>query len=594
MALRACATLLVLLSFAAAAAAQTPIMKVDDVRSGMTGVMRTVLKGTDVEEIPVEVVDVIRKVSPGRDVVIIRLGGEKAQRLGVAQGMSGSPVYVNGRLLGALSFAWRFVKEPLAGVTPIESMTSIWRAEGKDADAPEAVAAAPAWAPGQTLPVERLIEELLSPRPAFPLVCPANMRTLETPLAVSGLPRATVQDLARSLRAFDVQVVEGGAAGRADVPADLKLVPGGVLCVQLVRGDFEVAGIGTVTEIAGNRFYGFGHPMFNNGAVRYPVATGLIHAVVPSAEMPFKLGSPIKTVGTMWIDQQSAVAGEVGPLPEMVEMTVEVRRRDLSGDARYRFEVVKDPRVMLSFVNAALGGALENSGRPDPNVAVSVRATLDVEGYAPLVIDEIFGGPQAPMDAAGVLVMPLGNLLHNPFGRVNVKSVRLTAELKPGDPRAAIRWAETDRAEYRPGETVDVAVTLQPWRGANVVKHFKLHVPDDAPDGPMSLVVCDPTADQRLEQREMPHRFKPEDVAGVIDFFRRARPNTDVVLRLSRESSGVAVKGRELPELPASVVSVLGKQPPTEVSQFSAPVVRREPTEFVIVGQQQLQITVKK
>ncbi len=589
MSLRLFAACLALCLLCACAAADPPYMKVDEVRGGMKGMVRTVLKGTEVEEIPVEVVDVLRKVSPGRDVVIIRLEGEKAQRWGVAQGMSGSPVYINGRLLGALSFAWRFVKEPLAGVTPIESMTRVWREEGKAEDARPA-----AWSPAETLPVARFVEDLLTPRPAYAFVSPANMRPLETPLAVAGLPRGAVRDLADRLRAFDVQVVEGGAAARADVPADLKLTPGGVLCVQVVRGDFEVAGIGTVTEVAGNRFYGFGHPMFNNGAVSLPVATGVIHTIVPSNEMAFKLGSPVKTVGTLWVDHATGIAGEIGPLPEMLAMEVAMRRRDLSGDASYRFEVVKDPRMMLAFVNSAMNGVLSQAGTPDPNVTIKVRATIEVEGYPSVVLDEIFGGPQAAADATGVFVVPLGTILHNPFARANVKSVRVAGEVLPGDPRAVIRWAETDKAEYRPGEEIDVAVTLQPWRARNLVRRFKLKVPDDAPEGPMTLVVCDPTADQRLEQREAAHRFKPEDVAGILDFYRKARANTDVVLRLSNDTSGVAVKGRELGDLPDSVISVLGKQPPTEVSPFSQPVVRRESTEFVIVGQQQLQITVKK
>ena len=593
MVLRASIILSIVLVLAAPVLADVPHMKVDEVRGGMKGVMRTVLKGTDIEEIPLEVVDVIRGVSPGRDIVIVKLLGEKAERYGVARGMSGSPVYVEGKLLGALSFAWRFVKEPLAGVTPIESMTSVWRANDKPVEVPAAT-----WSAGESDGIraaERFVERLLDPTPSYVLACPANLRPIETPLAVSGLPSSSLRGLAERLREFNVTVVKGGAVGRAvNAPADLKLEPGSALCVQIVRGDFEVAGIGTVTEISGNRFYGFGHPMFNAGAAQFPVATGVIHAVVPSAETSFKLGSPVKTVGTLWIDQPSAIAGEIGPIPEMMPMTLELRRRDVAGDARFRFEVVRDPRLMLTFLNEALRGGLETGGMPNPDVTIAVRADIEIEGYAPVSVDRVFGGPQATVDAVGVLVMPLGTLVHNPYARVNVKSIRLAAEVIPGDTRAVIRWAETDRAEYRPGDEVDVAVSLLPWRGASVVRHFRVKVPDDAPEGAMSLVVCDGASDQRLESREMPHRSRPDDVAGILDFFRRARPSTDVVIRLGRETSGLAVKGRELSALPDSVISILGKQPSTEVSTFSAPVVVRGKTEFVVVGQQMLQITVKK
>ncbi len=574
--------------------AQTPILKVDDVRAGMKGVMKTVFQGTQIEDVQVEVVDVLHRARTGMDLVIIRLEGEKIRYTGVAQGMSGSPVYIEGKLVGAVSYTWRFMKDPMAGVTPIEAMTAVWNA---DEAKPPAVAPAATWAAGSMLPLDRLVDEMLSPRPAYPTVVPASLRTLDTPVSVSGLPRGAMRDLADRLRAFDVQLVEGGATGRAAdgaAPADLKLAPGSALCIQLVRGDLEAAGVGTVTHVAGSRFYGFGHPMFNNGAVRLPVATGTIGGIVPSAELAFKLGSPVKTVGTLYVDQGAAVAGEVGPLPEMLQMAVEIRRRDVAGDGLYRFEVVKDPRMMLTFANAAINGSLTSAGQLNPEATVKVNATVEVEGFAPLEIEEFLGGPQAPADATGIVLVPLGTIVNNPYAKVNVKSVKVRAEVLPGDPRAIVRWAETNKTEYRPGEEVDLAVTIQPWRGKDVVRHCKLAVPVDAPEGPLAIVVCDSVTDERLEQREAPHRFKPDDVKGILDFFRRPRPNTDLVVRLSRETGGMAIKGRELPNLPDSVVSVLGKQPPTDVSPFTTPVVRREPTEFFLVGMQQVQIMVKK
>lgn len=570
--------------------ADVPIMKVDEVRAGMKGVLRTVLKGIKPQDIPVEVIDVIRRVAPGRDIIIIRLSGEDVREVGIARGMSGSPVYIDGKLLGALSFAWRFVREPIAGVTPIEAMTQVWR---RDDDKAEPVDVA-SWQPGETIPLQRFIDELLSPKPAFPMISPANMMTLGTPISVSGFSRQSIASLSDRLRAFDVAVVEGGGAGvpRAQVPADFTLEPGGVMCIQLIRGDLEASGVGTVTAVIGDRVYGLGHPLFNNGRVQFPMATGYIHVTVPSRDVSFKLGTSVKPVGTLVVDQANGIAGVLGKTPDMLRVSLDVKRQDLAGDAHFDFEVVKDPRLMLTFLNAAVGASVAVSGKPDAKVMIRVKATIDVEGYEPVEMEEIYGGPQASADALGIFVVPLGHILHNPYERVNVTSLRISSEVIPGDPRGVIRHVETDKGDYRPGEAMDVAVTLQPYRSKSVIRHYKLKLPDDVAKGPLRLLVCDSATDARLEGREMPHRFRPEKVAGVLDFFRRPRPNTDLVFRLSQGASGVAVEGREMPDLPASVISVLGKQPPMEVQPFLQPVVHRERTEFVVVGQHQVQVNV--
>jgi hypothetical protein len=325
-----------------------------------------------------------------------------------------------------------------------------------------------------------------------------------------------------------------------------------------------------------------------------PLATGYVHLVVPAQDMSFKVVSAVKPVGTLRVDHPSGVAGEIGRQPEMLKVTLDAKRRDLVGNARFNFEVVRDPRMLMTFLNATVGAALDVSGRPDTDVKIVVRATIEVEGHRPVVVEEVCGGPQAPTNALGTFVMPLGHIIHNPFARVNVKSLNIAVEVVPGDPRALIRCVETPKSDYRPGEEIDVAVTLQPWRGKSVIRHYRIACPSDAPEGALALIVCDPMSDERMETRDMPHRFRPEDVAGVLDFFRRERPTTDIVFRFSTSHPGIAITGRELADRPDSVVSVLGKQSPTEVSEFSTTRVKREPTEFVIVGQRQIVINVVK
>jgi len=572
------------------AAGDAPIMKLDEVRPGMKGVLRTVFEGTKLEDIPVEVVDVIRRVAPGRDVIVIRLLGERIKGTGVARGMSGSPVYIDGKIIGALSFAWPFLKEPVAGLTPIELMMRV-----KQTDLEREVARNTlTWRRSETIPSVRLIERVLAPRPTTSFIGPASMRVLKTPIGVSGFSKASTDVLSERLRLFDVTVVQGGGAGAAGGAPNAKLEPGGPLCVQLIRGDLEATAVGTVTEVAGNRVYAFGHPMLGAGRIDLPMATGRVHMVVPSQQISFKLSSADTLVGKITLDHVTGIVGEIGKPPKMLPVTVDVRRRDVASVTHYDFEVIRDRRFALSLINAALTGTANVAGKPHTQSKVTVKATIDVEGYKPVEIADIYGGPQAPMSATGVLVMPLGHLLHNPFTPVNIKSIRIDTEVTPGDPRAVIRYAETDKHDYQPGDEVDVSVTLQPWREKVVIRHYKVKLPEDLGEGKLTMLVCDAATDSRMESGEMPHLGRPENVEALLEFFRRRRPSTHIVFRLSRLTAGMALEGRELPELPASVISVLGKQPPLGVSRFATPIVTRVGTEFVIMGRHQLQIQIVK
>ena len=446
-----------------------------------------------------------------------------------------------------------------------------------------------------TIPDPETTARFLKPVPLLAGSSPSGMVMLKTPIAVSGSSGPSRAMLADSLKAFDVTVVQGGGAGMPrEVPKDLKLEPGGLLCVELIRGDILAAAIGTVTEVVDGRVYGFGHPMMGNGNVEYPMAAGYVQLTLPREEISFKIGTPVKTVGTLRLDHAAGIMGRIGPQPEMLKLRVNVKRRDLNADSQFNYEVVKDRRLMLSLLNAAVGSSLGVAGRPTTQTKVMMKATLEIRGYDPLTVENVFGGPQAPADAVSGYVAPLGYLIHNPFEEVDVRSLKLDFEVVPGDPRATIRSVETDKHDYRPGETIRLRVTLRPYRGEDVVKHLEIKVPEDAEPGRRTLSLGDARSDARLDASEMPHRARPESVKKLLDFFRRPRPNTHVYLRLSGGSRGVALNGKELPDLPASVASVLTKQPRLEASPFSISETRSVSTEFVISGRERVQINVVK
>jgi hypothetical protein len=587
---RLAVAVLLLLGLSACAPA-AEYMRPADLRPGMKGVMRTVMKGTEVEEIPLEVVDVIWKAAPGRDIVLVKLLGERIAASGVAQGMSGSPVYVDGKLVGALAYAWSFSREPYAGVTPIESMMAVKKAD----DVRGPAAATWTWERGITIPDPATTARFLRPTPLIAPPDPSNMATLKTPVALSGFTESSRAMLATSLKAFEVSVVQGGGAGAPrDVPAGLRLEPGGLLCVELIRGDIMAAAMGTVTEVVDDRVYGFGHPMYGNGNVDYPMAAGYVQLTLPRQEISFKIGTPVKTVGTLRLDHAAGIMGEIGPQPEMVKLSVNVKRRDLEGDAHFNYEVVKDRRMMLSLINAAVVNSLVVSGKPGSESTVRMKGTLTVDGQDPLTVENVFGGPQAEADAVGAYVAPLGYVVHNPFKEVDVKSLVLDFEVTPGDTRAAVRAVETDKEEYRPGETIRLRVTVRPYRGKDIVKRVEIRVPEDAEPGTRMLSVGDARSEARLESTEMPHRARPESLRQLLDFFREERPNSGLYVRLSGDTQGLALDGKELPDLPGSVASVLDGRPKVDASPFRTSQTTSVPTDFVVLGLDRVQIRIVK
>jgi len=316
--------------------------------------------------------------------------------------------------------------------------------------------------------------------------------------------------------------------------------------------------------------------------------------VIPSSQISFKVGSAVKPVGSLWVDQSSAIAGKIGPIPDMLKVSLRVRRDDLVGDRDFNFEVTTDPRMMLAMLNGVMASALPVAGSPSPQSKVTLKAVLDIEGMKPLELEEVSGGPQAGADATTAWVGPLGYVVHNPFEKLRVNKLDIDVKVDTGDPRAVILSAETDKQEYHPGDEIDVRVRMQPYRGQPFTRHYKVKIPANAEEGPRTLMVCDAQTDRSMEQMENPRRFQPETAGELVDMLRAKHPRTDLCLRLSTRKQGLSLRGRDLGDLPESVTSVLGKQPEEVVSPLLSPIVRREPTEYVIIGREQVQINVVK
>src|SRR5436305_411368 len=322
----------------------------------MKGKGQTVMVGTKLEEFGAEVLGVMKGVSPGRDMVLCRLDGCNLEHAGIIQGMSGSPIYIDGKLLGAVAFAWEFAKDPIAGVTPFSQMVEYVRSNDKRIAAEATLEKGPVRA--ASLDGLWRLDESNGPAldPNGPMAVSGGglggMRAIATPMSASGFTPRALALLSERFQPIGLAPMAGGKAQERIIKeeGDKALVPGAPLSIGMVTGDFDISGIGTVTHVEGDRVYGFGHPMFSLGTCDFPLMTGYIHTVYPRASVSMKMGSPLKTVGVLDTDVSTGVAGRLGLKPDMLPVTVRVKSGRYSDPRTFNVQVVREPNLMAMLV----------------------------------------------------------------------------------------------------------------------------------------------------------------------------------------------------------------------------------------------------
>ena len=348
----------------------------EELRPGIKGIGKTVAKGTAIEEFHVEVLGVLHGEQNVSQLILVQVSGDVIDRMGgIASGMSGSPVYIDGKLLGAISYTFSLTDHRLGLVTPIEAMLEIL-----DYDRKQTAWRPPAgrWTWADAGEKERLVgdypveeiyiawgnngQDLVSYDAGRLFITPAA-----APLLVGGMGPRARKELADSLQPFGLETVAAAGSGAAVDAEDVRLEPGSALAVQLVTGDVQVTSLGTVTYVDGNQFVGFGHPFLNRGGVNLMAGTAYIYTTVNSLSMPFKLGAPIQTVGTITQDRGAGVGGHLGRLPDTIDLHVKVTDRNLGTTKELQAEIANEPGLLLSLVSsAALQGLDQGIDRIGP------------------------------------------------------------------------------------------------------------------------------------------------------------------------------------------------------------------------------------
>jgi hypothetical protein len=557
---------------AAAAISETPrpadVLPLSEVRPGMEGVGRTVFQGASIESFGVHVLGVLENaIGPRRSLVLARLEGGPLATTGVIAGMSGSPVFVGGRLLGAVSYAFPFGKEPIAGITPIADMLDAAAVP----DAPRAASfqfplrgsalAAPLDANAVAAALRRPVPALVSDGwrgEALPAaLAGAQLQPLALPLVFSGFDADAFAWARTVFQAMGFAPVMGGGGGGSSPGAVAALEPGAALGASLVEGDLDLSVSGTLTYIDKDRVYAFGHPLYNLGPTQFPLKKAWVHAIFPSLQVSWKIASTLDAVGTLDQDRSSAISGRLGPLPRMIPVDVTLRS-PRAGAHSFHFRLVDDELVTPLVAYATLLSVLQSQERAFGAATLRLQASIGLAGGRDVRFEDVIANEQPAQQAAAVVAGPLALLTGNDFEKVEVERISLAVEAVESREAATMVRAWVDAPlPLRPGSVVPVRVELRTRRGDSVIETLKVDVPTSATGGSYTLLVADATTMDAVEQREMRQAFAPRDLEQLVRALNRLRAGDRIYARLTRSAPGAVVGGEYLPALPGSVLSVL-------------------------------------
>jgi hypothetical protein len=543
---------LAVLALAAGLSAQTAptLFPLKDVRPGMRGTGRTVFTANRIEEFQVEVLGVLENFGPKESLILARLSGGPLEHTGVMQGMSGSPVYIDGKLAGAVAMAFPFSKDPIAGIRPIEEMI-------------RSTATPTAAAPRRPLVAlaDRDLTRIL-PRPEPVQAGEARMVDIATPLSFGGFTRATLDAFATQLRPLGLEPRQSVTAGAKiepgmGNPADIK--PGSMISVQLLAGDFSVAADGTVTHIDGNRVYAFGHRFLDVGATALPFARADVVALIPNLNTAFKLSTAREWMGAIYQDRNTAIAGELGKRVPLVPVSIEVTR-DGKAVQSYQIQMVNDALLSPLLLQMAVYSTIDATERTVG--ASTLRLTGDVEfnnSPAPVRLDNMFAADNgSAMQASLSAAIPVAYVMQSSFNAsMGLKRAAIRIEAFDRKKQLNIETVTASRREARAGDRLLLHVTFAGENGAETVRQVPYDIPIGAEPGILYFTVADANTANISDFRAI-LTSTPRTVGQLVTTVNNLHPNTRAYVRVWRADPAFQLEGADLPDPPPSVALILG------------------------------------
>jgi len=570
----------------------------------MRGVGRSVFRGTKIESFNIEVIGVLEKVNSGGDIILIKLldGPVVERNSGIIAGMSGSPIYIDGKLVGALAFGWSFAREPIAGVTPIGDMfrsldeTSSPAQSPKDG-APEVALKEPISVAGRRF-CKVMVRQTTTGRSdtgarrALPFatdtICLEPVQHL---LLVNGVRPAALHRLEALFRPYNLTPVLG--AGAADKDIDAPLEPGAAVCVQLVRGDIDMSGVGTVTFQQNDQILAFGHPFLGVGELNVPMSNAMVHDIFPSQEMSFKLASPGRVMGAITQDWAWSIGGKLHAPSPMIPVSINIQDEKHQLNKSFSLEVANQKDLMpMLILNSAIEATYAAYGLQTEG---TVKTDLRIECDGLPVIERknlLYSDSYTVISAVTELAQALSVLTQNEFERAKIKQISLRCSMQDARRSAKIKQIYANRSKVKPGEAIEIGVSIEPHGGAPVVKTTTFTVPKDTPAGLLWIGVGSGMSELMLRARLGLHIPYPTSLTELLQLYQQLRSNSDLVIKAALPRYGVSVAGKDMAVLPASVFSVMRASRSTDIRPVREQMSHILPTDWMITGFKVLSIRI--
>jgi hypothetical protein len=567
----------------------TQIMRVDEVRPGMKGIGYTVFQGTKPESMGVEVLGVLHNMNgPKSDVVLVRLLGNKAEFTGVVAGMSGSPVYIDGKLLGAIAYRiGQFSKEPIAGVTPIEQMLEINEfdqsvPQGGGTSVARATVASKTSTPGaeDSNPIQSYAQYLTP---------------IDAPFVFNGFNEAAIRQFAPQLSSMGITPVMGvGSASKEKQPEPL--VPGSAVSAILVRGDMDVAATCTVTYMDKDHLLACGHPLMQYGMVDMPMTKANVVATLASPLNAFKIINTTEPVGAFVQDRHTGILGRFDREPKMIPVTLSIHGP--SGPREYHYEVLNNAKLTPVMMMTTVYNALMGMNQYGEETTYRMNGRIHVNGFTDVRMTNMF----SPVDAtptAYAVAMALGEhfgrIYDNPFEAPTVSGVTLEFDLERERRAAVLESARTDVTEARPGDEITIEAVLRPYRGDRIVRRIPVRVPTSAPKGSLRILVSDAETLDR-SRRSTPAMGRRMDLHSTIEILNKEHLNDHLYVSLLEANPQATVEDKVMPAVPLSVMNVMeGMRATQEMVVFNESAVNEAstPVGYVVSGAQIISVSIK-
>ena len=538
-----------------AAGAESPFFPLRDIRAGMHGTGKTVFSGDTIADFDVEILGVLENVGPKQSLILGKFSGGPLEHTGVMQGMSGSPVYIGGKLIGAVALGFPYSKDPIAGIRPIEEMIAAGAATGK-------------------------------------ATVPSGMAEIATPVAFGGFTARTLDVYADQLRPLGFEPRQGLGVGGSVVTDKLgpasALHPGSMISVQLMSGDLNVGADGTLTYIDGTKVYGFGHRFLGTGPTDLPFARSEVLALVPNLNSSFKISAAKELMGVIRQDRNAAITGELGKRADLVPIEITINKNT------YRMKMVNDRYLSPILLQMAVFNAIDGTERAAGPSTLTVSGEIELAGRPAAPIRSTYSSEgSVSLQASLAAALPLSYILQGGFPDLRVTKVKLRVDSVDQHKQLQIEDVTVSKREAHPGDLVQLTAHMTGENGREVIRMVDYQIPSGMGIGTLYFSVVDGPQTSLTELRTL-YGSNPRSAEELVRAVSLVRPTDRAYVRVWRSDADFQIAGVDLPDPPPSVSMVLAANTGnTQVKNSKVAEFELNAPGWVVSGAKTVQIEVK-